>query len=145
MARTAFEKATGRKAKGSFALIPESILLSVEFHGLSGGALRLLLALAAQYNGYNNGNLCAALSVLRQYGFTSSDTVARAIQAALEAGLIIRTREGLFQGGHSQCALFALAWQAIDPCPGKGLTVSPTNAPPRLFFPASKTKAPIRK
>lgn len=139
--RSQIEKAKGRKDKGSFAMIPASVLLSPEFHGITGQAVRLLLALAAQYNGHNNGNLCAASSVAKLYGFRSGDTLARAITGLLEAGLIIRTRDGLFQGAGSKCALYALAWKAIDACPGKGLTVEPTNAPPRLFIPAGKSSA----
>lgn len=126
-------------------MIPESVLLSAESHSVTGEAIRLLLALAAQYKGRNNGNLCAALSVLRQYGFNSADTIARALAQLTEAGLIIRTREGAFQGESSKCALYAVAWKAIDECPGKDLTVSPTKAPPRLFLPAGKTKRPVRK
>lgn len=139
--RSALEKAKGRRERGSFAQIPANVLQSPEFHGITGEAVRLLLALAAQYNGHNNGNLCAALSVARQYGFKSGDTLARAIAGLIEAGLIIRTREGMFNGAGSKCALFAIAWKAIDPCPGKDLTVAPTKAPPRLFVPAAKQNA----
>lgn len=139
--RSPLEKAKGRKAKGSFAMIPESVLQSPEFHGITGEAVRLLLALAAQYNGHNNGNLCAASSVAKLYGFKSGDTLARAIVGLLEAGLIIRTREGLFNGAGSKCALYAIAWKAIDACPGKDLTIAPTSAPPRLFMPATKQSA----
>lgn len=139
--RSRIEKAKGRRERGSFAQIPASVLQSAEFHGITGEAVRLLLALAAQYNGHNNGNLCAALSLAKQYGFRSGDTLARAIAGLLEAGLIIRTREGMFQGAGSKCALYAIAWKPIDACPGKGLTVEPTNAPPRLFIPASKPNA----
>lgn len=145
MARSKWEKATGRKETSRFAMIPESVLLSTNFHGIPGEAVRLLLALAGQYNGHNNGNLCAAMSVLRQYGFTSCDTVNRALRAALEADLIIRTRDGMFQGEKSQCALFALAWKPINACPNKGLMVKPTVAPPRLFIPSKEIQRPVRK
>lgn len=139
--RSPIEKAKGRKEKGSFAQIPANVLQSPEFHGITGQAVRLLLALAAQYNGHNNGNLCAASSVAKLYGFKSGDTLARAIFGLLDAGLIIRTREGMFNGAGSKCALYAIAWKPIDACPGKDLTVAPTSAPPRLFIPAEKQKA----
>lgn len=139
--RSRIERAKGRKEKGSFAQVPANVLQSPEFHGITGEAVRLLLALAAQYNGHNNGNLCAASSVAKLYGFKSGDTLARAIAGLLEAGLIIRTREGMFQGAGSKCALYAIAWKPIDACPGKGLTVEPTQGPPRLFIPAENQKA----
>lgn len=140
MARSKFEKATGRRERqrGSFAMIPENVLLSTAYHGIRGEAARLLTAIAVQFNGHNNGNLCAAMSVLRKYGFTSADTVARSLKALLEQGLIIRTREGYFQGSTSKCALYALGWHKIDECPGKGLTVGPTKTPPTIFTPAEK-------
>lgn len=139
--RSRIERAKGRKEKGSFAQVPANVLQSPEFHGITGEAVRLLLALAAQYNGHNNGNLCAALRVAKQYGFRSGDTLARAITRLIDAGLIIRTREGMFQGAGSKCALYALAWKRIDACPGKGLTVEPTQGPPRLFIPVENQKA----
>lgn len=136
MART-LEKSKGRRSQGNFAAIPVSVLLSAEYHDLTGGAVRLLVALAAQYNGHNNGNLCAALSTLKRYGLNSSDVISRGLLALLEVGLIIKTRDGYFNGGHSQCALYAIAWKAINDCPGKGLTVQATLAPPRCFLPAN--------
>lgn len=141
------EKATGRQDSSTayFAMIPLSVLLSAEFHTIRGEAVRLLIAIAAQYRGMNNGNLCATLSVLKRYGFKSSDTVTRCLKALLDTGLIIRTRDGFFDGGRSQCALYALAWQKIDSCPGKNLTVKPTLVPPRRFSPPAKNKVSIPK
>lgn len=133
--RKKIERTTGRKDSGRFALIPKNVMLSEEFLSLTGRAVHLLLAIAAQYSGYNNGNLCAAQKVLRPYGFTSADTIARSLKQLLDVGLLIKTREGLFFGGVSKCALYALAWQPINDIPGKGLTVKPTKAPPRCFIP----------
>lgn len=145
MARSAIEKAKGRRESGRFAMVPDNVLKCPELHSVPGEAVRLLLALTSQYNGRNNGDLCAALSVLRDYGFTSADTVSRGLKVLLDAGLILRTRDGTFQGGASTCALFAIAWKAIDACPGKGLTVRPTSAPPRVFRAAAKATHPVRK
>ena len=133
------EKSQSRKSQGNFAAIPVSVLSSAEYHGLNGGAVRLLIALAAQYNGHNNGNLCAALSILKRYGLNSSDVISRGLRALLDARLIIKTRDGYFNGGHSQCALYAVAWKAINDCPGKELTVRATHAPPRCFIAAGST------
>lgn len=144
MARTRL-KAKGRSGVGRYARLPDAVLRSPEYQNLSGGAVRLLVALAAQYNGHNNGNLSAALSVVRAYGLRSSDTVSAALRTLEQSGLIIRTRDGMFCGGYSTCALFALAWDRIDECPGKGLAVAPTDRPPRTFQPAPTAKGPIRK
>ncbi|MFP5441355.1 MAG: hypothetical protein ACLGHJ_07675 [Gammaproteobacteria bacterium] len=105
----------------------------------------MLLALAAQYNGNNNGNLCAALTVVRNYGLNSSDTVSTNLRRLEQASLIVRTRDGMFCGGASTCALFALTWRPIDACPGKRLTVAPTDKPLRSFQPATLAKRPVRK
>jgi len=138
-------KAKGRKDGGRFAMLPDAVLRSPEYHQLPGGAVRVLLALAAQYNGNNNGNLCAALTVVRNYGLNSSDTVSTNLRRLEQASLIVRTRDGMFCGGASTCALFALTWRPIDACPGKRLTVAPTDKPPRSFQPAALAKRPVRK
>lgn len=138
-------KAKGRKDGGRFAMLPDAVLRSPEYHQLPGGAVRVLLALAAQYNGNNNGNLCAALTVVRNYGLNSSDTVSTNLRRLEQASLIVRTRDGMFCGGASTCALFALTWRPIDACPGKRLTVAPTDKPLRSFQPATLAKRPVRK
>lgn len=138
-------KTKGRKDGGRFAHLPDNMLRSPEYHSIPGEGVRLLNALAAQYNGYNNGDLTAALSVLRAYGFTSSDTVSTNLRKLEKAGLIVRTRDGMFCGGTSTCALYALGWKPIDACPGKRLTVAPTDRPPRSFQPANIAKRPVRK
>lgn len=138
-------KAKGRGGNDKFAKLPDVVLRSQEAHSVPGEAIRLLAALAAQYNGYNNGNLSAALSVLRHYGFTSNDTVSRNLGNLERAGLIVRTRDGMFSCGVPACALFALGWQRIDACPGKRLTVAPTDRPPRSFRAANIGKQSVRK
>lgn len=138
-------KSKGRRESGRFAQIPDNVLRSAECHGVNGEAIRLLTALAAQYNGHNNGNLAAAMSIMRPYGFTRADTVFRSVHALLNAGLIIRTREGIFSSVKPKPALYALAWKRIDECPGKGLTVNATNAPPRTFRPADLAESRTRK
>lgn len=133
-----YERKKGRRESGRFAMIPLSVLASPEFHSIPGEAVRLLLALASQYNGYNNGNLNAALSEMRKHGFTSQGTLSRAIRRLLETSLIIKTRQGYFAAGKSTCSLFAIAWKPINECPGKGLEVKPTLAPPKTFIHTKK-------
>lgn len=145
MQRSKFEKATGRRESGNFSMIPESVLVSEEFHRITGEAVRLLLAIAAQYNGYNNGNMNAALTEMRKYGFTSQGTLSRALVCLLNNELIIKTRQGFFMAGKNRCSLYAISWKPIDACPGKNLSVKPTGAPPKTFHPAwlNKRTGPI--
>jgi len=138
-------KGKGRRENGSFAMLPDVVLRSPEVHSVPGEAVRLMAALAAQYNGSNNGNLSAALSVLRAYGFTSSDTVSRNLRKLESAGLIVRTRDGMFSCGVPSCALYALAWKKIDACPGKCLNVAPTDRPLRSFQAANLANRSVRK
>lgn len=141
MRRSKLEKAKGRKESGNFAQIPVSVLVSAEFHSITGEAVRLLVAIAAQFNGYNNGNMNAALTDMRKYGFTSQGTLSRALLCLLNTGLIIKTRQGFFMPGKNRCSLYAIAWRPIDACPGKNLSVKPTSAPPKSFHPATPNKS----
>lgn len=120
-------------APGGFAGIPRIVLKHPDYQRLSGGAVKLLLELASQFKGKNNGDLTTAFSVLKNRGFNSTDTIKRAKNELMEAYMIIETREGRFTNPGGICALYALTWQAIDECKGKGLNVSPTTTPPRKF------------
>jgi len=118
----------------SFAGIPRVVMEHDDYKGLSGNGVKLLMALAYQYRGSNNGNLTAAWSVMqKKHGFKSQDTLNRAKQELLEADLIRQTRSGMFMNPGGRCALYALTWQAIDECPGKGLECKATTLPLRSF------------
>ena len=123
---------TKNRSAGRFGGLPLSVWNHPDYQGLSGSAVKLLMDLACQYNGYNNGDLTTAFSVLSKRGWTSKQTVARAVKELMEADLIIRTREGVFQNPGAKCALYAIAWQSIDECKGK-IDVRPTLRPPRAF------------
>lgn len=128
---------------GGFGALPRVVWEHPDYCQLSGSAAKLLMDLACQYNGHNNGNLTVAYSVLKRRGWNSKETISKAIQHLLDAGLVIRTREGRFINPGGQCALYALAWHAINECPGKVLIVRPTTTPPRKFtLEASKTPGP---
>lgn len=77
-------------------------------------------------------------------GFNSKHTITRATQELLDAEMTYKTRDGFFSNPGSQCALYTLAWQPIDECPGKRLDISPTKTP--SVSSASKiTKRPAQK
>lgn len=105
------------RTSGNFALVPLSVIDAPAYTALGWPARSLLLELAAQYNGHNNGDLTAAHAVLRRRGWQRS-TLQTAVTELEESGFIVRTR----QGGRHLCNLYAVTWQAIDPCPGKYLT-----------------------
>lgn len=109
----------GRRTEGGYLGIPHYILRSPEFGALDPWALKLLIELAGSHNGRNNGDLSAAYSILSKRGWNSPGTLSAAIGRLLEAGWIVRTR----QGGRNRCALYAVTWWAIDACEGKWLEV----------------------
>jgi hypothetical protein len=121
-----------RKAE-SFAGIPRTVMRNDDYKGLSGNAVKLLMALCFQYRGHGNGNLTAAWSVMKEHGFKSQDTLNRAKQELLDAGLIVQTRTGLFQNPGGRCALYALTWLPIHECPGRNLEIKPTTMAYRDF------------
>ena len=120
-------------APGGFAGIPRVVMKHPDYQSLSGGAVKLLLELSSQFKGKNNGDPTTAHSVVGNRGCGAKDTVKANTQKLIDAGMIIQTREGRFTNPGGRCALYALTWLAIDECPGKDLSVSPTSTPPRKF------------
>ncbi len=108
-------KAKGRRDSGSFAALPHHILESPEYANLSAQAVKFLVDLFAQYRGQNNGDLCAAWSVMQKRGWRSRDTLNRARKEVMDAGFVIKTR----QGGRNLATLYAVSWKPIDDCGGK--------------------------
>jgi hypothetical protein len=128
-----YGKSKGRKETGRFIAIPHSVLDHPDYIRQKGNAVKLLNELARQYNGKNNGNLTVAYSVVVKRGFNSKETVAKAKNELLEAGLIVQTRKGRFMNPGSKCDLYAITWRAIDECLGCDLEIGSTNAPYRKF------------
>ncbi|MFT4255638.1 MAG: hypothetical protein QM599_01530 [Pseudoxanthomonas sp.] len=122
------KKLKGRTA-GKFALVPLAVLDSPAYKALNWAARALLLELAAQYHGHNNGDLCASYAVMKARGWQRS-TLQRAVEELEAAGFIVKTR----QGGRHVCNLYALTWQAIDPCSGKQLDAGFTVGGPALHL-----------
>jgi len=91
-------------------------------------ARALLLDIGAQYRGNNNGDLAAPWSWMRARGWKSKDTLKRALDELLQAGMIELTR----QGGLHCPNLYAVTWIGIDDCSGK-LDVKPNPVPSNLW------------
>jgi len=121
------------KVSGQFLAMPHAVLLSPDFVGLSGLAVKLLVQVASKYNGKNNGGLSATFSDLSVMGWTSKSTLARKLRELEDAGFLMKTRNGYFKNPGARCDLYAITWQPIDECPGKDLDCPPSAAPPRSF------------
>ena len=107
-----------QKGRGgaSFVSIPHFVLRSEHWSKLGGSEMKLLMELAGQYNGRNNGDLSATYTDLHPRGWSSNDTLQRALRGLEGACWILRTRQG---GRHIGCNLYAITWWPIDACDGK--------------------------
>jgi hypothetical protein len=113
--------------------IPHIVMDTDDYRNLPPNAVKLLNALVYQFRGKNNGDLTAAFTYMKDFGFKSQETLTKARDSLLEAGLIVKTRQGQFMNPGGRCALYALTWLPIDECSGKQLEIGPTNLPWRKF------------
>ncbi len=133
MARNRSKVKSRSDGAGGYGALYRHIWQHPDYCQLSGNAAKLLMDFACQYNGRNNGDLTNAYSVLSSRGWRSRGTIQRATKELLDARLIVQTREGRFINPGGVCALYAVSWRPIDDCPGKGLSIGPSNTPPRKF------------
>jgi hypothetical protein len=126
------ERATGRQGdRGEqFARLTQSLLESEAVASLPPTAFKLLtlLALGARPPGLNprkdkgrNGVQAVTFSYAQRFGFTSNDTLQRGLQALMERGLIVKTREGWKSKTHF--ALYAVAWLPVTHRDGEPLDI----------------------
>lgn len=131
---------------GRFVAVPHAVLDSVSYLQLPTRAVKLLMDIAYQYNGRNNGDLTVAWGFMERRGWSSKDTLSKAVKDLVDADLILKTRTGRFMNPGARCDLYAISWRAIDECAGKDLEVAPTNSPPRKFsLERSKNPSPERR
>ncbi|MFW5910281.1 MAG: hypothetical protein ACOCUJ_00375 [Thiohalospira sp.] len=115
-------KNTKRKGRGSFVGLERKILLHSNTCSLSNPAFRLLVLVYEQYKGPGyNGQLCASWTLMKDRGFTSKDSLQKALRELLRKGFLIQTR----QGGRHQASLFAVTFEALDECPNHHLDRTP--------------------
>lgn len=112
----------GKLDVGRFTALPHNVIHSMEFRALGYAARALLFDTAAQYNQSNNGKLVCCMKYLRPLGWTSNDTITRALRQLLESGLLIQTRQGMMPPC-SQAAWFAIGWFSLDIY--EGLDINP--------------------
>ncbi|ETF02151.1 hypothetical protein W822_15615 [Advenella kashmirensis W13003] len=96
-----------------FLALPHVVLESEAFKSLTGHQIKLLLDIAMQLNkgNVNNGRLQASWRYLSEdRGWTSKDTINRALVALQERGLIFCTRQGSFPKSTSW---FAVTWMPL--------------------------------
>lgn len=117
----------GRNPGCSFMKIPHFVLESQQWGALDPIALQLLLELSRQYKGSNNGDLSATPDSLgtRNARWKSRSVLYGRLRMLEQQGWIVKTRQG---GKHTGCCLYAISWEAIDPCNGKHMHPVETKA-----------------
>lgn len=88
-----------------YVRIEDAIYLSDAFKTLPPSALKLWVDMRTQLNGYNNGRIDARKETLAGRGWTSPETLYRALNELLERGLLVCTRKGK-RGPARICSLF---------------------------------------
>lgn len=114
----------GRSNRGPFIALPRAVLNSPAWAALTAYEVKLLLDMAAAFRGNNNGDLACTWTLMRTRGWSSRETMAKALNGLLDKGFIARTR----QGGKRICNLYAVTWEGVDPCDGK-IDVKPSPVP----------------
>jgi hypothetical protein len=120
MSRKDFKNSQGSSVGGQFLRLPHVVLNSTAYRDLSHTERSLLLDIALQFGGKNNGALVACRKYLAPLGWTSNDTVARALKGLVSSGLLTETRKG---AKPNRAAWFALTW--IDLQVTQGLDINP--------------------
>lgn len=103
----------GKLDVGRFTALPHAVIHSVQFRALGYAARALLIDLAVQYNQRNNGKLVCCKKYLQPLGWTSNDTINRALRELKASGLLIQTRQGMMPP-MSRAAWFAIGWFGLD-------------------------------
>jgi hypothetical protein len=97
--------------EGGFAAIPWVVLDSPAYAALSHPARALLVEVARQFTGNNNGRLLLSPAYLSKRGWNSSDVIARAKLALINAGFVYQTVQG---HRPNKASWYALTWQTLD-------------------------------
>lgn len=98
------DQAAAREARGAFVPLPTELVRGSAWRECSHPARSLLVDMATQFDGANNGRLVATLGRLKHLGWTSNDTLARAVRELERNGLVHCTR----RGGKRTASLYAI-------------------------------------
>ncbi|MGS7873652.1 hypothetical protein [Stenotrophomonas forensis] len=96
-------KITGRQSSDTFVRLPHPMIQSPAFYALGGGAMKMLMFLAAQYNGRNNGDLAATKGMVSAAGVCATSKIGGLLDELEAAGFIVKTRHG----NRKLCNLYA--------------------------------------
>lgn len=102
-----------------YVAIPLVVLQSTAFQALPGSGKTLLIYVASRHTGSNNGRITLPRQWIRSLGFTWNGTTQRALNALIDADLVVRTRIGKFEGVP---AWYALTWLPISDFSGMELS-----------------------
>lgn len=105
---------TGRMS-GPFLALPHVVLDSPAYLNLSHPAKVLLIEIARQCYNDNNGRLLASRAYLKKRGWTSSDTINKALKDLIDSKLIHQTVKG---HRPNKASWFAVTWRTLDRIPG---------------------------
>jgi hypothetical protein len=83
-----------KQQRRRYIQIESDVFDSEAFRTLPASATKLWFDLRTQFRGNNNGDISAAKSVLARRGWTSPETLYRALRELLARGLMDRTRQG---------------------------------------------------
>ena len=109
--RNKLRKGDAGRESGGFVALPWSVLDSQAFQRLSHPARSLLLELARQFVRDNNGRLMASLAQLKSRGWSSNDTITRALRELQAAGFVFQTVQGQRP---NKASWYAITWRNLD-------------------------------
>ena len=111
MAKKSFRGSGEWRDGGRFVALPHVVIDSPSHRALNHAARSLLVDIARQYTGRNNGKLVACNKALKPLGWTSHQSVTRALQELIEAKLLTETRKG---ARPNRAAWFALGFIRLE-------------------------------
>jgi len=114
---------------GRFFQWPLSVADSEAFLSCGHMARSLIFEMLRQLNGSSNGHIKLSRSWLSSRGWRSVDSINRARDELLEAGLIVQTRHGGLRNGSHQ---YAVTWLPISDW--RGLDITPQEYHPGTYL-----------
>lgn len=122
-----------KKGGGKFVRLPNELIDSKSFRGLSGSAVMLLIMLMKTYNGRNNGKICAIHSQLNPPWTNRHHK--RLLAELREHGFIVPTQIGKFGCGGCRPTFYRLTHIHVDASlPDDDFWMIPPNGRPTFDY-----------